>query len=195
MIGYLSGKVVGRINSQVIIKTPSGVGYLVGVSPTVNIMTNENLELYIFEVRREDRSDLYGFTNLKDREWVDNLLKVGGVGPKMAATIIYTLGWEQLLEAIRSEDSTLISSVKGLGLKTAKKIVLELKGDQTDIKRMESVSLNDKTVSEFAEALTSLGYKKSEVVGLISQMKKDGVWEEGDIVEMIKVGLRYFNKS
>lgn len=193
MIGLLSGKVAGHIGSQIILKTPSGVGYLVHVSLMQKSMVNDFEDLYILEVRREDKSELYGFRDIKDRVWVENLLKVNGVGPKVAASIIYALGWENLVEAIESEDAGAISEVKGLGIKTAKKIVLELKGSRTDINNLNFHS-NEQSVSDFTDTLVNLGYKKSEIVGVISKMKKDGVWKEENLVEMVKIGLKYFGK-
>ena len=194
MIGYLSGKVVAKISTQIIVKTPSGVGYLVHVNPTANFMTNENVEIYIFEVRRDDKAELFGFTSRKDREWINTLLKVSGVGPKMAANIIYILGWKRIDEAVQGEDVETFSNLKGLGVKTAKKIVLELKGVSTNLAEMSIAGSKSQTISDFSDALSSLGYKKGEIVRAISQMKKDKVWEEENLVGMVKVGLKYLGR-
>lgn len=195
MIGYISGRVVGKILDQIIIKTPSGVGYLVFTSRYANLMVNENVELYTLHVKREDKEELYGFSDIKDRELVETLLKVSGVGPKAAANMVYTLGWEVLSNAIQQGDVDTISSVKGLGAKTAKKIIIELKDSKSSISDIESINLNEQSISDFTETLAGLGYKKSEVVSAISRMKKDGVWDQSDLVGMVKIGLKYLSNK
>lgn len=195
MIAYISGRVTGRILDQVIVKTPSGVGYLVHVPQSLKMMVNENVEIFTLHVKRDDKDELYGFTQLKDREYVDTLLKVSGVGPKVAANIIYTLGWEILQKAINEGDVDTISSVKGLGVKTAKKIVIELKDSKANISDFDYININDQSISDFTETLSGLGYKKSEIVSVISQMKKDNLWDQSDLVQMVKTGLKYLNKN
>lgn len=198
MIGFISGKVIGKLPGQIIIKIPSGLGYMVNVKDNDSYLLYQNVEFYIFEVLKEDRDDLYGFTDIKDREWIDNLIKVNGVGPKAAANIIYTLGWNDLKDAILNEDFKMISSVKGLGLKSAKKIILELKGSIDDFDTESSGSSNsysDSGVNNFIETFENLGYKKIEITSLINRIKNDGKWNSNDIVDMVKVGLKYMRTN
>lgn len=196
MLGYLSGKVLGMMQDQVIIKLPSGAGYLVHVPPSLRYLQNENLDLFILEVARENKVELYGFTSLKDREWVDKLLKVDGVGPKVAATVLYTLGYEKVLEAVQNTDTEILAGVKGLGLKTAKKIVLELKGGLTDLSRLDSMD-NDKTqmALHFTETLSNLGYRRGEIVSVISTLKKQGSWDNEDLATTVKEALKHLGKK
>lgn len=193
MLGFISGKIVGTLMGDAIIKTPSGLGYIVQLPPNERVLINDNVDIFLLHVVREDDEQLYGFRDLSDREWVEKLLKVNGVGPKMAATIIYTLGWSALQTAIISEDFNTLSAVKGLGAKTAKKIVLELKGASTDISSMSEKALNmkDPTISDFTNALTNMGYKKPEVVQVISTLKQDNEWDAADLASMIKKALKY----
>jgi len=195
MIGFISGKVVTQFNEKVIIKLATGMGYLVQVSPLKRYLQNENLDLYILHVIKDNAEELYGFDNLEDRKWVENLLKVNGVGPKMAANIIYSLGNGQVTDAIESGDHQILCSVKGLGVKTAKKIVLELKSNRESIENIAAGHVSGETVVNFTETLSSLGYKRSEVVGAISKMKKNGEWNEnGELVDLVKDGLKYLGK-
>jgi holliday junction DNA helicase RuvA len=195
MIGYIVGKVVAQINNQVIVKIPSGLGYMVYVGAREAYLQNENFEKFILQVDREDKVELYGFTTLDERKWVEKLLKVNGIGPKMAANIVHTLGVDGIQEGLMSKDPAKFGSVKGLGSKTAKKLLLEIKGDEVNVQDLENLDIpNSRTVSDFTETLANLGYRRSQVVGVIAQLKKDGVWDERDLKQMVKEGLRYFAK-
>jgi holliday junction DNA helicase RuvA len=193
MIGYISGKVVGLLEHQVIIKTPSGVGYIVACPPNRRYMVNDNLELFTLHVVREDSEGLYGFDSLQDREWVEKLLKVNGVGPKIAALVVYSIGGNNVARAIREEDFKLIATVKGMGAKTAKKIVLELKGAATDISKMEEDNLTDASVTDFTNAMTNMGYKKTDIIDSIKKMKQDKVWDPDNLPTMVRMALRYLS--
>lgn len=196
MIAYLSGRVVGVLENQIILKLPSGVGYLTWVSPSKNYMQNENIDFYVWEVLRENKSELYAFESLDDRHWAEKLTKVSGVGPKVAANLIYSLGWEKILESIQLNDTTNFTGVKGLGLKTAKKIVLELKGSSTDLEILQRTEMgNNQTAIDFTDTLSNLGYKRGEIVSTISKLKKAGLWDDGNLVSLVKKGLEIIGKK
>ena len=197
MLAYISGRVVYINNGEMIIKTPSGIGYLVFVNAGKRYMVNENVDLFLYQSIREDASILFGFDTVDDRIWLEKLLKVSGVGPKMAATIIHSIGWSSLAECIRFADADKLSSVKGLGAKTAKKIILEIQGstlDLQDLDRMSSNSLNQYSV-DFSDTLIGLGYKRGEIVGTISELKKQNNWNEDSLVETVKKALEILRKK
>jgi holliday junction DNA helicase RuvA len=192
MLVYINGRIIAKIEDSVIIKIPSGVGYLVNVSSKNDYMVNENVEMFLFEVLRETKVELFGFRNLEERKWCEKLMKVSGVGPKSAATIIYDLGIEKINQALAESSPKIFSEVKGLGLKTAKKIVLELKGAQTDLEKIQKVNinLNSEFTVDFVDTLSGLGYKRGEIVSLITKMKKNKVWIEKDLIETVKNALQ-----
>jgi holliday junction DNA helicase RuvA len=194
MIGSISGKVQAHLGGKIIVKTSSGIGYVVNVSSNLDYMVSDNVELYILHVQREDAVELHGFKELEDRMWVDKLLKVNGVGPKAASNIIYTLGWQKLAASIRGADAKTIQAVKGLGLKTVKKILLELKGADVDLDEIDVRTLKGQTVTDFTDTLSNLGYKRGQIVAVITQLKKDGHWEEDNLMGMVKLGLKYLGK-
>jgi holliday junction DNA helicase RuvA len=194
MIGFISGKVQAVFGNQIIVRLSDGLGYLVHINEGFRFMVNEHVEIYILHIQREDTSELYGFKDLKDREWVEKLLKVSGVGPKMAANIIYSLGWEKLSECIKLMDASVLQQVKGLGLKTAKKILLELKGVEVDITEETIKHSKSQTVTNFTETLTNLGYKRGQIVAVITQLKKEQLWDENNLMDMVKLGLKYMSK-
>lgn len=196
MIAFLSGKIIAIFNNQIIVRLPSGIGYLVQISPKQNFMLNETVELFVLEVHKENKREFFGFTNLQDREWVEKLLKVDGVGPKIAAQIVYFLGHEGLLQAIQNSDIKALTQVKGLGQKTAKKIILELKSSQVKLAELETNSQqSDQTITTFTETLANLGFNRRTIVEVISRLKAEQRWDEQNLNEMIKQSLKLLSKK
>jgi len=196
MIAFLSGKIIAIFNNQIILRLPSGIGYLVQISPKQNFMLNETVELFVLEVHKENKREFFGFTNLQDREWVEKLLKVDGVGPKIAAQIVYFLGHEGLLQAIQNSDIKALTQVKGLGQKTAKKIILELKSSQVMLAELETNSQqSDQTITTFTETLANLGFNRRAIVEVISRLKAEQLWDEQNLNEMIKQSLKLLSKK
>ena len=196
MIAFLSGKIIAIFNNQIILRLPSGIGYLVQISPKQNFMLNETVELFVLEVHKENKREFFGFTNLQDREWVEKLLKVDGVGPKIAAQIVYFLGHEGLLQAIQNSDIKALTQVKGLGQKTAKKIILELKSSQVKLAELETNSQqSDQTITTFTETLANLGFNRRAIVEVISRLKAEQRWDEQNLNEMIKQSLKLLSKK
>jgi len=196
MIAFLSGKIIAIFNNQIILRLPSGIGYLVQISPKQNFLLNETVELFVLEVHKENKREFFGFTNLQDREWVEKLLKVDGVGPKIAAQIVYFLGHEGLLQAIQNSDIKALTQVKGLGQKTAKKIILELKSSQVKLAELETNSQqSDQTITTFTETLANLGFNRRAIVEVISRLKAEQLWDEQNLNEMIKQSLKLLSKK
>jgi len=196
MIAFLSGKIIAIFNNQIILRLPSGIGYLVQISPKQNFLLNETVELFVLEVHKENKREFFGFTNLQDREWVEKLLKVDGVGPKIAAQIVYFLGHEGLLQAIQNSDIKALTQVKGLGQKTAKKIILELKSSQVMLAELETNSQHsDQTITTFTETLANLGFNRRAIVEVISRLKAEQRWDEQNLNEMIKQSLKLLSKK
>jgi holliday junction DNA helicase RuvA len=197
MIAFLSGRIINFLESKIILKTATGIGYLVTISPNKRVMINENMDMYILHIVREDKEELYGFDRIEDRQWIENLMKVNGVGPKAAANIIYSIGYEKVIEALENKDIEPFCNVKGLGKKTAQKIVLELKGALVDIEEVTKQAQhtgNGNFVTSFNDAMINLGYKKVQVISTISQLKKDGNWDEENLLFTIKKGLEILGR-
>lgn len=195
MIGYLQGKILSLIGDKIILKTSLGVGYIISVNPHRRFMVNENLEIFVLHIQREDKNDLYGFDNISDRQVIEDLLKVNGVGPKMACQIIWSLGANNFKEIIQKADLERLSELKGLGKKTAQKIILELQGTLVDVeKAVRGVNPNTEFAINFTETMQNLGYKKTEVISLISKLKKAETWDEDNLVNTIKDALHMLAK-
>lgn len=174
MIGSLRGTVIDRAVQHVLLEV-GGVGYRVGVTPGVLALTKtgESLFLYVHEVIREDAHDLYGFLTQEDLQMFLQLLSVSGVGPKVANTILSIGTPDTVRKAVMSGDVETLTSVPGVGKKTAQKIVLELRGKLAD---EDVVAGSD---GEVVSALQSLGYSIADARKALSTVdaKVEGVSE------------------
>ncbi len=157
MIGSLRGVILERFLQSVLLEV-GGVGYRVGVTPGILAMTKtgEQAFFYIHEVIREDAHDLYGFLTQDDLELFLKLLSVSGVGPKVANTILSIGTANAVRKAVMSGDVETLTSVPGVGKKTAQKIVLELRGQLADEGEMGGED------GEVVSALQSLGYSSAD---------------------------------
>ena len=169
------------------------MGFLVYIWDEKDFIVNENVELYIYEHKREDRNEFYGFGDWMQREWMEKMLAVNGIGAKTAASIVYTLGIEQIQNALRDQDPAPFASVSGVGPKSAKKIILDLKGVLVGDVAVPN-SKNSQISIQFSEALSNLGYRKGEIVSIISEMKAAKVWEEGSLELLVREGLKRIGK-
>jgi Holliday junction DNA helicase RuvA len=197
MLAYINGKVVAKLAGKVIVKVPAGVGYLITVSPNQNYLENENIELFLLEINTKETPELYGFISIDERDWVEKLLKVSGVGPKMAAKIVYHLGVGRIIEAINDSNSDILTEVPGLGAKTAKKIVIEFKGASANIKKFDAseVNLTNDFTIDFVDTLSGLGYKRGEIVSIITRLKRKKAWDETNLIETVKKGLEELGRG
>jgi holliday junction DNA helicase RuvA len=193
MIGFLAGKIIGFLNDKIIVRLPSGLGYIITVDPTLELILNENIELFALEVIRDNNSELFGFKDIESRVWVEKLIEVDGVGPKSATNMIYSLGVPKLRNAIAEQDDVTLSTVKGVSSKTAKKVILELHNKDVNIKTLNQNKYKSKTsiASEFTETMSSLGYTRSQIVNVIGAMKQESNWQEEDLNILVKSALKY----
>jgi holliday junction DNA helicase RuvA len=126
MIARLRGRIAGRTSGGLIFDV-NGVGYLVNAAPSVLRLGNGEISVEIHTVVREDALQLYGFGTAEEREVFELLLGVSGVGPKVALAIISGSTPSELRRAIALDDVKRFQAIPGVGLKTAQRVVLELK--------------------------------------------------------------------
>ncbi|MCR4278510.1 MAG: Holliday junction branch migration protein RuvA [bacterium] len=165
MIGSLTGVISHHIGGAVLLEV-GGIGYLVAVPARIqpSLQVGTEAHLFIYDHVREDARRLFGFTSLDERHFFETLISISGVGPKVALLILSVGTIDDIRKAVESGDVGFLTSVPGIGAKTAKKIVLELKG-----KLVEDAeeSTSDR---EVVDALVALGYSSSharEAVRLI----------------------------
>lgn len=126
MIARLRGQISGRAGSGLIVDV-NGVGYLVNATPSVHRLGDGEVTIEVHTVVREDALQLYGFATADERELFELLLGVNGVGPKVALAIVSGSTPVELRRAIARDDVKRFQAIPGIGLKTAQRVVLELK--------------------------------------------------------------------
>lgn len=159
MIHHLSGKLVKKTPTEVVIEC-GGVGYLVHISLNTYeaLKTDDVLSLYTFPVYREDNQSLFGFATEEERDLFKHLLSVSGVGANTARLILSAMSPPVLIEAIVTENDTTLCKIKGIGPKSAKRLVLELKDKVAkagDPAHLSISSAGNNTA--YNEALSGLG--------------------------------------
>ncbi len=153
MIARLRGRIAGR-HGQALVVDVNGVGYLVNATPSVHRLGDGEIVVEVHTVVREDALQLFGFATADERELFELLLGVNGVGPKVALAIVSGSTPAELRRAIARDDVKRFQAIQGVGLKTAQRVVLELKEKLTlvDAGAAESDGLTAR------DALVELGW-------------------------------------
>ncbi|MBO4961098.1 MAG: Holliday junction branch migration protein RuvA [Flavobacteriales bacterium] len=130
MIEYIKGRLVEKNPTDVVVESASGVAYMINVSlcTSSKIKDTESIKLYIHTVIREDAHQLFGFFTREEREIFRKLIAVSGVGAGTARTILSSMDPQDVIRAVSGGDVSSFKNVKGIGLKTAQRIILDLKG-------------------------------------------------------------------
>ncbi len=128
MIGYISGKIIECSEHSVLILTQGWLGYEIGIHEITfsHLINAESTDLYVYHHITENAQSLFGFTTLDEKKLFTELIKISGVGGKVALLIL-SLGKNTLIQAVQNDDKKVIESVKWIGKKMAEKIILELK--------------------------------------------------------------------
>ena len=192
MISYLKGKIIQKSQKSVVVLTSSGVGYKVFLTQeTLKNLKKEEKEVSFFVhlAVREDSFELYGFKTQEELELFELLISISGVGPKVGLNIISLDSPEKISSVILNEDAKYITQVSGIGLKTAQKIVIELK-DKIAKLSFEPESKGGALDSDALEALVALGYSQSDVREALRHISKD----IEDTEDKVKEALRFLGK-
>ncbi|MDQ7032315.1 MAG: Holliday junction branch migration protein RuvA [Desulfonauticus sp.] len=191
MIAYLKGQILFFTEHGLVLTTAAGVGYEVFLPARLSsqLQTGQEVELYTYTVVREDVLDLYGFLSWAQRNTFSVLLTIPKVGPKLALAILDVFGPDKLQQIVTQEDASLLATVPGIGTKTAKKILLDLK-DKLKIPSSSEVKNtgNNSVVQDALEALKNLGYASAEVEPLLTEIIQKE--PECDVSMLIREVLR-----
>lgn len=184
---YIIGKVV-RIKEDYIVLDNNGIGYKIFTSQNslLNLMIDENITMYIYYNQRDDGVFLYGFITEEELNMFNMLLLVSRVGPKVALSVLSTLTPNQIKLAILNKDHKTLSTVPGIGKKTAERVILELKDrvNKNDIKEDTGLVEDMSKVETGIDALMSLGYTRGEVMETINKIDISDM-ETEDIIKKV----------
>lgn len=192
MITHLQGQLVEKTPTYVVIDC-NGVGYMIHISLNTysKISEEKQLRLYTYLQIKEDAHTLFGFYEKSEREVFSLLLSVSGVGASTARIMLSSLSPSQLQSAIINGDSKTIQSIKGIGAKTAQRIILDLREKMIKLGGVEEISNNDTNINkqEALSALEVLGYPQKvaeNVVQKIISKANDNL----SVEEIIKQALK-----
>lgn len=207
MIAYIRGRLeyVDLEEGMAVLET-GGIGYqilLSGRDLELLPSAGEEVRLYTYLQVRDDAFVLYGFFTREDRKLFGQLLGVSGIGPKGALGILSGLSADDLRFAVLADDAKTIAKAPGIGLKTAKKLILELRDKLSLEEAFEARLAGEKARegaepsvgltaarNEAVEALTALGYSSSEALKAVRQVEAaDGM----DVEEILKAALKYMS--
>lgn len=179
MIGWLSGQIVDKHQLGKLVVDVNGVGYDVETSLQTFFQLESHqgsIGLHIHTVVREDALLLYGFLDKLERALFRALIKVNGVGPKMAITILSSITPNEFIQCINQQNTLYLTKLPGIGKKTAERLVIEMKDsinqftpadfNQISLKPMTNIREQDEAIS----ALEALGYKQQEAAKVINKI-------------------------
>ena len=195
MIYFLIGE-VELLEKNFVVINNNNIGYQIKISDAthkkiLDLISNDRkkkIKFYTFMTIKDEIIFLYGFLSREELEIFNQLLSVSGIGPKAAMNILANITHENILSAIANENINLLSSVPGIGQKTAQRLILELKDK---INKLDlNISADNKNFLEAQEALFSLGYSQSDIIKITTQVKNQN--QNLTTEEIIKQALKLF---
>lgn len=203
MYDFIKGR-IDYVCPEYIVVEANGIGYLIHApNPFVFSGTKEEKKIYVHHYVREDLQALYGFNSREEKKLFIKLLNVTGIGPKGALAVLASGRVDQVVEAIEAEDEKFLVKFPGIGKKTARQMILDLKGKLEDVSpdafpdlfqtadgKELSYSTKNIALEEALLALQALGYSEKEVKKVVPKLEK----EEKTTEEYIKGALQLMLK-
>lgn len=196
MIHYIRGKVITIETEYVVIET-NNIGYEIICPNPYVFQTNENVLIYTYHYVREDMMRLYGFKTKDEKKMFEKLLNVSGIGPKGAIAILAAGDPHSLIRAIEEENEKYLTKFPGVGKKTARQMILDLKGKLTEFETELTEGLFTKPqkldehdeLEEALEALKALGYVDREIKKILPQLKTEKMTTDQYIKKALQLML------
>ncbi|HEY4126877.1 MAG TPA: Holliday junction branch migration protein RuvA [Gammaproteobacteria bacterium] len=192
MIGFLRGKILRKQPPHLLIDV-QGVGYEVE-SPmsTFYDLPEVGAEITLFThlTIREDAHVLFGFGSEAERRFFRSLIRINGVGPKLALTILSGISLDGFVRCVQENDTAALTRLPGIGKKTAERLVVEMRDRLDDVGAPASAGVSANPRDEALSALVSLGYKPQEAAQMLRAIKEDGLSSEELIRRALQGALR-----
>lgn len=190
MIAHLNGRLVEKTPTYVIVEC-GGVGYLVKISLNTfsKLSDDENLKIFTQLQVREDAHTLYGFYSIAEREMFNHLISVSGIGASTAILMLSAMTSDEIAAAIVNEEVGIIQSIKGIGAKTAQRVIIDLKDKvaKSDFATENIFTANNTNQNDALTALLALGFDKKKAQKAVSKVVTDDQSVEEIIKEALKV--------
>ena len=195
MIGSLIGLIKEKTPSAILLEV-NGIGYEIAVPLSTSFQlpnVGESAYLLTHLVVREDQHSLYGFATDEERKLFRALIKISGVGAKLAITILSGTNVSGFIQSVVNEDIDALVHLPGIGKKTAERLIVEMKDKISEISSDEnslSQSKESSAVAEAINALVNLGYKTKDAKTILDKIESEGLTVE----ELIRQALKSLNK-
>ncbi|MEY2630010.1 MAG: Holliday junction ATP-dependent helicase RuvA [Bacteroidota bacterium] len=191
MIAHIQGKLVEKTPTDVVIDC-NGVGYHVNISlHTFSLLPQTDfIKLYTYLQIKEDAHSLYGFVEKSERELFKLLLSVSGIGAGIARTMLSSLDPKQIIQAIANGDVGTVQSIKGIGNKTAQRVILDLRDKVLKIYDLDEISVAQHNINreESLSALEVLGYVRKNAEKVVDKILKEN--PEASVETIIKQAFK-----
>lgn len=199
MIAYMKGQLV-NIQEEALILDVNGIGYEILCPNPFYFQQHLHAELFIHTYHhvREDIQCLFGFKDEDEKYLFTKLISVAGIGPKSAISMLSTVNVPDFVQAVEKEDEKYLTQFPGVGKKTARQIILDLKGKLTGMfgvtatEGVQETDISQVQLDETEEALLALGYTIKEVSSVIPELRKETT---ADTESLIRTALKLLMKS
>ncbi len=197
MFNSLNGKLNGKDSEKIYLLTEGGIEWEIWTGEITSSALpekGEEVRIYTYVHHREDQLRIFGFGDIRERKIFLDLIKVEGIGPKLALKILSGISAEDFVSAVESENLSVLQAIPGLGQKSAQKIILKLKG-----KLAPAVGGSGGMQDDIVLALTGMGFDKKEAKQAVSEtveeLKKSSYSEEKWESELLKQSIRRMSQK
>lgn len=195
MYAYIKGKIAFK-NPAFVFLENNGIAYHINISLNTfeNIQDKEEVLLYTYLLVKEDDLSLYGFFEQEEKQLFEKLISVSGIGATTAQIILSSMSPNEIVSAIVNENELVFKNIKGIGIKTAKRIILDLKDklSKLPVTETSSVSSNTGIKSEALAALLALGVNRQKAeIAIVNTLKSNS--DISDVQTLIKLAFKYLS--
>lgn len=191
MIDYIKGEIAELTPASVTIET-YGIGYFINISLNTytSLSSKKNAQLYIYEAIREDAHLLFGFFDKQEREMFLLLISVSGIGAGTARMMLSSMNTQELANVIASGNVDMLKTVKGIGLKTAQRVIVDLKDKIkiTGLEQADMFTITNPSAEEAIAALVMLGFQQQASLKVVTKILKDK--PDSSVEQIIKMALK-----